>query len=54
MVNNRQFYMLEEMEVIPEQQYGFRKNRSTSDAHIILESKKPSRTNNISYSYHWT
>jgi hypothetical protein len=24
--------------VIPEQQYGFRKNRSTADVHIILES----------------
>jgi hypothetical protein len=40
--NNRLIYMLEEKKVISEQQYGFKKNRSTSDAH------------NISYSYHWT
>jgi hypothetical protein len=30
MVNNK--------EVIPEKQYGFRRNRSTTDVHIILES----------------
>jgi hypothetical protein len=39
MENNRLIYTLEQKEVIPEQQFGFRKNRSTSDAHIILESR---------------
>jgi hypothetical protein len=38
MVNNRLFYTLENREVIPDQQYGFRKNRSTTVVHIILES----------------
>jgi hypothetical protein len=38
MVNNRLVYTLEPREVIiPEQQYGSRKNRSTTDVHIILE-----------------
>jgi hypothetical protein len=40
MVNNRLVYTLENREVIPEQPYGFRKNRSTADVHIILESTK--------------
>jgi hypothetical protein len=31
-------YTLENRELIPEQQYGFRKNKSTADVHIILES----------------
>jgi hypothetical protein len=38
MVNNRLDYTLEPREVIiPEQQYGSRKNRPTTDVHIILE-----------------
>jgi hypothetical protein len=38
MVNNRLVYTLENREVVPAQQYGFRKNKSTADLHIILES----------------
>jgi hypothetical protein len=38
MGNNRLVYTLENREVILEQQYGFRKNRSTAVVHIILKS----------------
>jgi hypothetical protein len=35
---NRLSYLLEEKGYLPNQQYGFRKNRSTEDALIIFES----------------
>jgi hypothetical protein len=39
MINYRLEYTLEIKKVIPEQQYGFRRNRSTTDVHIITESR---------------
>jgi hypothetical protein len=38
LVNNRLSYLLEEKGYLPNQQYGFRKNKSTEDVLIILES----------------
>jgi hypothetical protein len=36
-VNKRLVYILEERNLLPSQQYGFRKNRSTTDVLTILE-----------------